>query len=406
MAHELVITPPSPDDPDEAGVEVRGKMSWQADAEAYEQAPDEGGSCSCPCPIRCAYCIVHFALVTPPALLSTCAWLPFGCARLTYARACCCINNDGDLATEAMLPLSAQRSPAVRCFFDGAGWAVGFELGVGAWIQRQKHWDVSNWSVFAISAGCIPGLMLVLGMDINEFANVHFSAFRSAMLGSCTFGFCSDLTVVRDFFDMILPEDAYLQATGKFTAVVAKWPTTGFAFLSTFDSNEELIDAMLCSMNLLPGFAWLPRPYCYEGRRGCYIDGGHQSAVVALDAVMDIPVRVFKRPCRETSIAPGDNTGTVLPIPHAFFPPSKLKLRSTMKKAALDAEAHRDRIDAVLTAHARKQNTRSGGGGGISRTRETRPSLESDPLIVDSEREAATADAVFVLPSADKVSIV
>lgn len=76
-------------------------------------------------------------------------------------------------------------------------------------------------------------------------------------------------------------------------------------FLNTFDSNEELVDAMLCSMNLLPGFAWMPRPYCYEGRRGCYVDGGNQQAVTALDAVMDIPVRVFARPCRETSIAPG-----------------------------------------------------------------------------------------------------
>ena len=66
---------------------------------------------------------------------------------------------------------------------------------------------------------------------------------------------------------------------------------------------------------------------------------------------------------------------------------SKAKLRNVMKTAALDAEEHRGRIDAVIAAHKRKSSGNSGIGieDGIVRegamTSYGSGCLETDPLI-------------------------
>lgn len=69
------------------------------------------------------------------------------------------------------------------------------------------------------------------------------------------------------------------------------------------------------------------------------------------------------------------------------MPVSKAKLRNVMKTAALDAEEHRGRIDAVIAAHKRKSSGNSGIGieDGIVRegamTSYGSGCLETDPLI-------------------------
>ena len=113
----------------------------------------------------------------------------------------------------------------------------------------------------------------------------------------------------------------------------------------------------------------------------------------------------------------------ICPVPDAFFPLSKQNLRAVMKTAALDAEEHRERINAVLAAHQSKHgggtaNSSSssggggGGGGGGGILSEVQAGAETDPLIRGaSKRMVTTAGAVrgaayIVLPAVDKVSTV
>jgi hypothetical protein len=49
------------------------------------------------------------------------------------------------------LPAAVQLSQAPRVFFDGAGYALGFELGVLQWLRgeaEQHGWATKDWKVF------------------------------------------------------------------------------------------------------------------------------------------------------------------------------------------------------------------------------------------------------------------
>jgi hypothetical protein len=98
-----------------------------------------------------------------------------------------------------------------------------------------------------------------MGMDPTELVHRHYPGFRSIMLGGATFGYCSDLKGVKKFLNHILPDDVHDRTRGKFHTAVAKWPCLGFEFLGDFPSKEALINGVLCSMTLVPGFAWRPR---------------------------------------------------------------------------------------------------------------------------------------------------
>ncbi len=171
---------------------------------------------------------------------------------------------------------SGQRQ--LRIFFDGAGWAFPFSLGVSKFIM--ENYDVSQSKIYAISAGNIAAICLLLNQDPSVEIRKHYGALRRQTLFShfrqplC--GYCNTLQNIRSIIDKLVPDNIHVLASGRYHAVVTPWPLLGLRFISTFTSKREFIDAVLASM-AVPPFVFRPLVSRHAGWPGLWVDGGLQA---------------------------------------------------------------------------------------------------------------------------------
>jgi hypothetical protein len=166
----------------------------------------------------------------------------------------------------------------LRIFFDGAGWAFPFSLGVSKFIM--ENYDVPRSKIYAISAGNIAAICLLLNKDPSNEIRRHYGALRRQTLYShfrqplC--GYCNTLQNIRSIIEKLVPDDIHVLASGRYHAVVTPWPLLGLRFISSFSSKREFVDAVLASM-AVPPFVFRPLVSRHAGWPGLWVDGGLQA---------------------------------------------------------------------------------------------------------------------------------
>mmetsp|Transcript_5859 Transcript_5859/g.20697 ORF Transcript_5859/g.20697 Transcript_5859/m.20697 type:complete len:395 (-) Transcript_5859:1290-2474(-) len=193
---------------------------------------------------------------------------------------------------------SKRKEGVPRIFFDGAGWAFAFEVGVCKYIHEQ--FDVAQkCEVFAISAGNVSAICLLLDKDPSLLLRTHYPRLWKSMvcahLREPLFGFCNRLHPIRLLMEDLLPPDFYKQVSGRYHIAICSWPLLSMRFVSEFSSNDELIDAVVASM-ALPGFVAMPILSWHKGWRGLWIDGGVEHLATPMEPLVDVAVRTILDP--------------------------------------------------------------------------------------------------------------
>lgn len=193
------------------------------------------------------------------------------------------------------------RSPDVpRIFFDGAGYAFWFSLGVAQHLREE--YDLQDKAeIFAISAGNLAAIALLLDLDASSLLLAHYPALRQHTLAShfreplC--GFCNRLGVVSELLHDLLPDNVHTLASGRYHVMLNSWPLLRMKYVSHFDSKQEFIDAVVASMSL-PGFVCLPMLSLHADWPGLWLDGGLDHCITPVEPIMDLSVRTFPDPLR------------------------------------------------------------------------------------------------------------
>eukprot|EP00960_Hanusia_phi_P046567 757911-Hanusia_phi.AAC.2 len=193
---------------------------------------------------------------------------------------------------------SKRKDGIPRIFFDGAGWAFAFEVGVCKYIH--ENFDVAQTcEVFAISAGNVSAICLLLDTDPSLLLRAHYPRLWKSMVCAHVreplFGFCNRLHPIRMLMEELLPPDFYQKVSGRYHIAICSWPFLSMRFVSEFSSNDELIDAVVASM-ALPGFVAMPILSWHKGWRGLWIDGGVEHLATPMEPLVDVAVRTILDP--------------------------------------------------------------------------------------------------------------
>jgi len=220
-------------------------------------------------------------------------------------------------------------SLAIRlpCLFAG--------LGVVQHLQEAYPRLADVVHVYAISSGTMSALCLLLEKDPSDLLQRHFDAVARDMLKRPLAGFCDDLSPIRNFLEGWLPDDAFRRVDGRLHVVISVWPWLGFRDVHHFRSNDELVDAVLCSCALL-GFVW--RPQCnwrHSSWRGCWVDAAYQNILTPVDDIVDVGVRPYAK----------NRPHSLVPSPDAYHPRTRLvadaaTARKYLEAARSDAESY------------------------------------------------------------------
>lgn len=152
--------------------------------------------------------------------------------------------------------------------FGGCGGMYNYFLGVASVLQEE--YDLENVIFSGVSAGCFPAMVLALGMDVKEFFfKENLPLIERA--AACSFaGLGKWIPLVRANTLAMLPPDAFERVDKKLYFSITEVPSLTNHVLTTWTSNEDMVDGMLCS-----GHVPLYTPSLtasYRGKR--FVDGG------------------------------------------------------------------------------------------------------------------------------------
>jgi hypothetical protein len=149
--------------------------------------------------------------------------------------------------------------------FSGCACQFNFYAGVNKYIL--EHFDHTKMNCLCVSGGAFAAAPLLLGIKTEDWINRNWQRcydYYSRRRWNIWF----DTTdFMRDNWRFILPEDAYKICTDRLFIQISRLGIYGFypELVHKFESNEDLIDAILCSSHILGMFTTFPR---FRGRWG------------------------------------------------------------------------------------------------------------------------------------------
>mmetsp|Transcript_53965 Transcript_53965/g.112719 ORF Transcript_53965/g.112719 Transcript_53965/m.112719 type:complete len:200 (-) Transcript_53965:876-1475(-) len=164
--------------------------------------------------VRVVFAIVHITIIVPFGLIIS---LP----PMMYWLALVAINSK-HYDVDKVAPFLSQKDEEngdlgkfrrPKILFDGCAWAFGFELGVCQHLLKNYDIQGANCEVYAISAGNLPALCLLLEKDPEEEVKVLYPLLLQGMHQSPysqpLYGYCGDLCPVHL---CPLPRFAYIRS--------------------------------------------------------------------------------------------------------------------------------------------------------------------------------------------------
>ncbi|VDO60426.1 unnamed protein product [Heligmosomoides polygyrus] len=155
--------------------------------------------------------------------------------------------------------------------FSGCGFLCIYHAGVAAAIKEYAPHLAQN-KISGASAGAIVAAGLLTNVCISQATSTILKIVtqaRSRALGPLHPAF-KLLTLTRIEMERILPPDAYKICSGRLQISLTRWRDNQNVVVTEYASNEELIDAIICSC-FIPIYCGITPPM-YRGE--AYIDGG------------------------------------------------------------------------------------------------------------------------------------
>lgn len=191
--------------------------------------------------------------------------------------------------------------------FSGCGFLGIYHLGVSACLKQHVPNLLEDCKIAGASAGSFVACCLITGCSIDECTSYVLRLVDQAesqpILGPLhpRFKLMSEL---HESMLQVLPEDAYKIATGRLFISLTRYKDLKNVIVSEYESNTELIDAMLCS-GFIPFYCGIIPPR-YKG--DYYWDGGLSDN----QPIFDEPTITVSPFSGETDICPLDNSSNFI----------------------------------------------------------------------------------------------
>ncbi|KAL1557784.1 patatin-like phospholipase domain-containing protein 4 [Salvia divinorum] len=172
----------------------------------------------------------------------------------------------GEKDVEAEQRRKAVSSPGFS--FSAAGHLIPYHLGAARFLI-EKGYIKETTPLAGSSAGSIVCAAIASGESMEEALRATKIVAQDCRLRGTAFRLG---TLLRDFLDRFLPDDAHIRSNGRIRVAVTEilWRPRG-VLVDYFDSKEDLINAVFTS-SFIPGYL-APRPATMFRNRLC-IDGG------------------------------------------------------------------------------------------------------------------------------------
>nr|XP_005174313.2 patatin-like phospholipase domain-containing protein 2 [Danio rerio] len=235
--------------------------------------------------------------------------------------------------------------------FAGCGFLGIYHIGVASCLQEHAPFLVENARhIYGASAGALTASALVTGACLGEAgANIIDVAkeARKRFLGPMHPSF-NLVKIMRTHLHRVMPVDGYIRATGRLGISLTRVTDGENVLVSHFNSNEELVQACICSA-YIPVYCGLIPP-TLQGVR--YVDGGISDNLPQYELKNTITVSPFSG---ESDICPRDVSSTnihelrftntsiqftlanLYRVSRALFPPDPLVMKSMCKQGYRDA---------------------------------------------------------------------
>ncbi|XP_066525191.1 patatin-like phospholipase domain-containing protein 2 [Hoplias malabaricus] len=235
--------------------------------------------------------------------------------------------------------------------FAGCGFLGIYHIGVASCLQEQAPFLVDNARhIYGASAGAITAAALVSGACLGEAGAGIIDVAKEArkrFLGPMHPSF-NLVKLMRTVMHRTLPPDGYSKATGRLGISLTRVTDGENVLVSKFSSNEELVQACVCSA-YIPVYSGLIPP-TLQGVR--YVDGGITDNLPQYELKNTITVSPFSG---ESDICPRDISSTNLHelrftntsiqfthsnlyrVTRALFPPDARVLKTMCKQGYKDA---------------------------------------------------------------------
>jgi patatin-like phospholipase domain-containing protein 2 len=251
-----------------------------------------------------------------------------------------------------------KKDSEINLSFCGCGFLGIYHVGVASSFHKYAP-ELSIHKISGSSAGALVALSYICGNLQLAYCATDFLAVaieaRSRRLGPFHPSFDIQ-NIVRKALERGLPADAYIKANGRLHVSLTRLEDGKNVIISEFNSNEDLIQVLLCSCFIpLWSGIWLPK---YKGVT--YVDGGFSNNLLILDD-KTLTVSPFSG---EADICPQDDTLNLLQInlsntsfslspnnlyrlSHALIPPEPEVLSDIFKQGFDDGLRYLQRMNLI-----------------------------------------------------------
>lgn len=235
--------------------------------------------------------------------------------------------------------------------FAGCGFLGVYHVGVASCLQQHAPFLTENAQhIYGASAGALTATTLVSGACLGEAGARTIDVAKEArkrFLGPVHPSF-NLVKLMRHMMGRVLPHDAYIKATGRLGISLTRVTDGENVIVSHFNSNEELVQACVCSA-FIPVYSGLIPP-TLQGVR--YVDGGISDNLPQYALKNTITVSPFSG---ESDICPRDSSSTnihelrftntsiqftlsnLYRVSRALFPPDPQVLETMCRQGYKDA---------------------------------------------------------------------
>ncbi|KDO29304.1 hypothetical protein SPRG_05841 [Saprolegnia parasitica CBS 223.65] len=159
------------------------------------------------------------------------------------------------------------RGATVQIGFGGCGGFYNYHLGIASVLQ--EHFDLRNCVFSGASAGCFPALVLSLGLDVKSFFYGPNLTLVQDANEKTFYGLRDWIPLTKEHVLKTLAPDAYSRVDNKFFVSITHVPSLKNELVTSFTSNEDMVECILASGHVPIYTNEVLKPY--RGQK--YVDG-------------------------------------------------------------------------------------------------------------------------------------
>jgi hypothetical protein len=154
--------------------------------------------------------------------------------------------------------------------FGGCGSRYQFYVGIQEYCLDK--FDTRNVNVLCSSGGVFASVPLALGLHAQDWMHDDWVKCYRHYISRILYVWLDKTDFLRELWRNYLPADAYKKCSGRLFIIVSRLTIYGFRedVISEYKSNEELIDAIICTCHIIGVFRYIPLCQNRFAFDGCY----------------------------------------------------------------------------------------------------------------------------------------